>query len=191
MQPRSRRLPGSDGLSIHVLEWSDEGTPLVLVHGFGNEAHIWDDFAPVVAPHYRTVAVELRGHGDSDRPEAGYALADFAGDVLELLDALKVEAATIAGHSLGASIALRFALDHAERTRGIALLGCFAGYRHNPAVTELAAAVSQLTDPVDTAFIRDFQAATLARPLAPERFEQIGRLKMELEWLKKKVGPFA
>ena len=38
---------------------------LLLLHGFGNDAHIWDDFAPAVAPHYRTLALDHRGHGDS------------------------------------------------------------------------------------------------------------------------------
>jgi pimeloyl-ACP methyl ester carboxylesterase len=54
MQPRSRRVPGTDGVSLHLLEWSETGVPLLLLHGFGNEAHIWDDFAPAVAPYYRS-----------------------------------------------------------------------------------------------------------------------------------------
>ena len=64
MQPTSRFVPGADGNRIRVLEWSREGVPLLLLHGFGNEAHIWDDLAPAVAPYYRTIAVDHRGHGD-------------------------------------------------------------------------------------------------------------------------------
>lgn len=172
--PRPRRVRLASGVHLSCVEQGPPSdTALVLLHGLSDS---WRSFEPVLAllpPSLRVIAVTLRGHGASDRPEAGYALADFASDVLELLDALKVEAATLAGHSLGASIALRFAIDHPERALGIALLGCFARYRHNPAVIELASAVRLLTDPVDGAFIRDFQAATLARPLAPERFEQV------------------
>ena len=51
---------------LHVLEWSEENVPLLLLHGYGNEAHIWDDFAPAVTPFYRTLAIDQRGHGDSD-----------------------------------------------------------------------------------------------------------------------------
>ena len=50
MEPVSRRVPGANGLSLHVLEWSADGVPMVLLHGGGNEAHLWDDFAPCVAP---------------------------------------------------------------------------------------------------------------------------------------------
>jgi pimeloyl-ACP methyl ester carboxylesterase len=53
------------------------------------------------------------------------------------------------------------------------LLGAFAGYRHNPAVVELAAVVGQLEDPVDRAFIRDFQLATLERPIPDEQLARV------------------
>ena len=65
VQPRSLRVAGSDGLNLRLLEWSSEGVPMLLIHGFGNEAHIWDDFAPVVVSHYRVLALDLRGHGES------------------------------------------------------------------------------------------------------------------------------
>ena len=58
VQPTSLRLRGADGLAIHALEWSREGTPLVFLHGFSNEAHVWDDAAPAVAAYYRTLALE-------------------------------------------------------------------------------------------------------------------------------------
>ena len=92
MQPRARRIPTDNGVSIHVLEWSETGTPLVLVHGFGNEAHIWDDFAPLVAPHYRTVAVDLRGHGDSAHdPERRYDYDFHVADLEAVTAALGIE----------------------------------------------------------------------------------------------------
>ena len=65
MEPVSRYVKGADDLELHLLEWSTEGVPLLLLHGFGNEAHLWDDLAPLIAPHYRVIAVDLRGHGDS------------------------------------------------------------------------------------------------------------------------------
>jgi pimeloyl-ACP methyl ester carboxylesterase len=58
MTPRDLFVEGAHGNKIHLLEWSSEGVPLVLVHGFGNEAHIWDDFAPLVAAHYRVIAID-------------------------------------------------------------------------------------------------------------------------------------
>jgi non-heme chloroperoxidase len=150
-------------------------TALVLVHGLSDS---WLSFEPLMAllpESLRVVAVSLRGHGDSERPESGYRLPDLATDLRDLLDALEIESAVIAGHSLGASVAMRFGIDHPERALGLALLGAFAGYRQNPAVLGLQAVVEHLSDPVDQSFIRDFQRATLARPIAEETLEQVIR----------------
>jgi pimeloyl-ACP methyl ester carboxylesterase len=123
MQPRSRSLPGADGLPIHVLEWSDEGVPFVLLHGFGNEAHIYDDFAPQVAPYYRTVALDLRGHGDSGHdPERRYDYEHHVRDLECVTAALGVERFVLLGHSLGGRIATLFAGKHPGRMAGLVLV---------------------------------------------------------------------
>src|SRR5215510_12678777 len=123
MQPRSRRLPGGDGLDIHVLEWSEAGTPLVLVHGFGNEAHIWDDFAPVVAPHYRTIALDHRGHGESDwDPDGRYEVDALVDDVEAVTAALGIGRMVLVGHSLGGRVSTLFAGRHPERIAGLVIV---------------------------------------------------------------------
>ena len=110
MKPESRSIAGADGVEIHVLEWSREGVPLVLLHGFGNEAHIWDDFAPVVAPYYRTVALDHRGHGDSDwDAERRYEHEFMVRDVETVTEALGIDRLVVVGHSLGGRIATLFA----------------------------------------------------------------------------------
>lgn len=121
--PRSRRVRGADGLSLHLLEWSDDGVPFVLLHGFGNDAHVWDDFAPVVAPHYRTMAFDLRGHGDSDRdPELRYHHDAVADDLASALDALAIERLVLVGHSFGGRAAMRFAGRQPERLAGLVIV---------------------------------------------------------------------
>jgi len=155
-------------------------TALVLLHGLSDS---WLSFEPLMAllpGSVRVVAVSMRGHGDSDRPESGYRFPDFATDIRDLLDALDIESAVIAGHSLGASVAMRFGIDYPERALGLVLLGAFADYRHNPAVLELHAVVQQLSDPVDQSFIRDFQLATLTRPIPAEALEQVIRESRKL-----------
>jgi pimeloyl-ACP methyl ester carboxylesterase len=131
MQPRERRIVTEAGLGLHVLDWSDEGTPLVLVHGFGNEAHIWDDFAPVVAPHYRTVAVDLRGHGDSDHdPERRYDYDDHVADLEAVTAALGIERLVLVGHSFGGRTSMLFAAKHPERMAGLVIVDI--GPEHDP-----------------------------------------------------------
>ena len=131
MEPLSRRLRGADGLSLHVLAWSDAGTPLVLVHGFGNEAHIWDDFAPLVAPHYRTFAVDLRGHGDSDHdPERRYDYDHHVADLEAVTSALGIDRLVLVGHSFGGRTSILFAAKHPERMAGLVIVDI--GPEHDP-----------------------------------------------------------
>jgi pimeloyl-ACP methyl ester carboxylesterase len=123
MESTSKRLPGADGLSLHALEWSSSGVPLVLLHGFGNEAHFWDDLAPELAPYYRTLAVDLRGHGDSDRDVEGrYDHLSMAHDLESLTEALGFSRLVLIGHSLGGRVALRFAGRNPEKLAGLVLV---------------------------------------------------------------------
>lgn len=123
MQPLVRRVGATDGLSLNVLEWSREGVPLLLVHGFGNDAHIWDDLAPTLAPSYRTLAIDLRGHGDSDRdPERRYDYGSHVRDLEAVTAALGIERLVLIGHSLGGRIATLFAGAHPERMAGLVIV---------------------------------------------------------------------
>ena len=120
MQPTSRRIEVSDGLSLHALEWSTEGVPMILIHGFGNEAHIWDDFAPRVAEHYRVIAISLRGHGDSDwDPERRYDYTDHLADLEAITTQLGIERMVLVGHSLGGRVAMLYAGRHPEQLAGL------------------------------------------------------------------------
>ena len=123
MQPRSRRVPGAHDVDLHLLEWSGEGVALLLLHGFGNDAHIWDDFAPAVAPYYRTLALDHRGHGDSAwDPEGRYEHDDMVADVERATAALCVDRLVVVGQSLGGRIATLFAGRHPERMAGLVLV---------------------------------------------------------------------
>jgi len=123
MQPVSQRVPGADGLQLHMLEWSREGVPLLLVHGFGNDAHIWDDLAPLLAPHYRVLALDLRGHGDSAHdPALRYDYGDHVRDVEAVVSALGIARMVLIGHSLGGRSALLFAGAHAAQLAGLVVV---------------------------------------------------------------------
>jgi len=122
MEPTSHRIKGAHGLELHVLEWSTEGVPLVLLHGLGNEAHLWDDFVPAVAPHYRVIALDQRGHGDSDwDPEARYDAESMADDLEAVLDAFEIDRFVLLGFSMGGRVSMTFAGRHPERLAGLVI----------------------------------------------------------------------
>jgi pimeloyl-ACP methyl ester carboxylesterase len=123
MQPRSIRLPGTHGLDLHALEWSREGTLLLFLHGFSNDAHVWDWVAPVLAPHYRVVALDQRGHGESARdPEGRYDHETMARDANAALESLGAARAVLVGHSLGGRVAMRFAGLFPEKLAGLVVV---------------------------------------------------------------------
>jgi pimeloyl-ACP methyl ester carboxylesterase len=130
-EPASRRVPGADGLSLHLLEWSTEGVPLLFVHGFGNEAHIWDEFAADLAPYYAVRALDWRGHGDSDwHPEGAYDWDDHLRDLEAVVEHLGFERFVLCGHSLGGRVSMLYAGQHAEQLAGLVIVD--TGPEHDP-----------------------------------------------------------
>lgn len=146
---------------------------MLLLHGFGNEAHVWDDFAPLVAPHYRVLAMDHRGHGDSDRDAEGrYGYDSLVADVEAVIDQLGIERLVVVGHSMGGRTAIRFAARHAERMAGLVIVdaGPDLDWRGVLKIRDDAARA-----PDSFASVREFEAQ-LARalPMAPP--EVISRL---------------
>jgi epoxide hydrolase 4 len=122
----TRRVTVQSGLTLRVLEAGPaDGPPIVLVHGWAVTAYLWrHNILPLAAAGHRVVACDLPGHGLSDAPDApgSYTIERFA-VVLELLDALGIERATIAGQSMGGKIVTRLALNAPERVRALSLYG--------------------------------------------------------------------
>ena len=123
MEPTSHRIEGAHANQLHVLEWSHQGVPLVLLHGHGNDAHLWDDFVPCVAPHYRVLAVDQRGHGDSDwDPQGRYDSDSMADDLEKVLAAFGIDRFVLIGFSMGGRASMVFAGRHPERLAGLVLV---------------------------------------------------------------------
>jgi pimeloyl-ACP methyl ester carboxylesterase len=142
-----------------LLSYGDQGTragPVVVL--LPGPTDSWRCYGPVLADvpsSIRAIAVSQRGHGDSDKPQTGYRVQDFAGDVAGLLDVLGVERAVITGHSGAALMARRFALDHPDRVSGVVLEGAPTTLRGDPGLEGFVASlVADLTDPVDPDFVR-------------------------------------
>ena len=123
MEPTSRRIAGAHGIDLHMLEWSREGVPVVLLHGFSNECRIWGDLGPLLAPYYHVVGLDQRGHGDSSwDPEAQYDVDDMTDDLECVLEALEFERLVLVGHSMGGRVSTNFGGRHPERLAGLVLV---------------------------------------------------------------------
>jgi 3-oxoadipate enol-lactonase len=98
------------------------GTPMVLLHGYPLDHHLWDDLVPLLEDSFDLVLPDLRGFGGSSTVDSFYAMEDIAADITALLDHLKIEKAAIVGHSMGGYVALAFARLYPERVRGLGLV---------------------------------------------------------------------
>lgn len=95
------------------------GLPVVLVHGVGMNQQVWAPQIATLAAAHEVVTYDLLGHGGSALPPSEARLSHYTAQLLRLLDHLDVPAATVMGHSMGALVALDFALQHADRCRAV------------------------------------------------------------------------
>ena len=170
--PQYRPFVTPPGLHIDV---EGEGPTVLLMHGFGGSARNFGPQARALRERYRVVRFDARGHGRSGAPDdpREYDPAAFVADVGRVLDIAGAPTAVVGGLSMGAGIALRFALAHPERVRGL-VLAAFPGGRGGPGFAgiaeELAAAIER--DGLDAAGVAhvwgptsrlDARAAALVR----------------------------
>jgi len=123
--PPSRRLElsGSTGLPLCVWESGTGPDSIVLLHGLGDHARIWDPILPALPAHARVFAVDLRGHGDSAwSPDSDYARARFEADLREVMQQIGGERRVLIGHSLGGSLAIEYAAKQPSGITGLVAL---------------------------------------------------------------------
>jgi pimeloyl-ACP methyl ester carboxylesterase len=120
-------LPG-DEIRLRGTRWYGDGVPIVLLHGLGSQRHFWDLVVAQLAGR-AVVAIDQRGHGDSEQTDAGYDTDTIVRDVVTALDALGWRDVVVVGHSWGAGTALALAAEHPGRVRAVvAIDGGFARF---------------------------------------------------------------
>jgi pimeloyl-ACP methyl ester carboxylesterase len=149
---KSMALP--NGETLAYIDMGDRSGPaVVLIHGYTDNARDWVPMLPYLSKRYRLILVDIRGHGQSSKPECCYTRLDFAYDIKLLLDALDVRKADIVGHSLGSIIAQTFAEYWPERTAHVVLIASTGGSPPDrpkkPPQFDFAAEIRKLKDPID------------------------------------------
>jgi pimeloyl-ACP methyl ester carboxylesterase len=129
------------------------GRPVLLVHGYTDNARDWVPLIPDLPASWRLIVVDIRGHGSSSKPECCYSRHDFAYDLKLLLDALHIEQVDFVGHSLGSIIGQTFAENWPERTRRLVLLSSTGGPRPGAkkatAGMDFASEIRKLHEPIE------------------------------------------
>src|SRR5688572_31568261 len=101
------------------MAYAEEGSgpPVVLLHGFPTSAHLWSDLVPLLAPRFRTIAPDLIGYGDSEKPSTERLdVRAQAGYVRELLEHLDISEFAAVGHDVGGGVAQLLAFEGSVRS---------------------------------------------------------------------------
>jgi non-heme chloroperoxidase len=160
-------LPGGVRLQYRR-QGPQRGPAMILLHGYSDSSLSFTRIMPLLPLEWRVIALDLRGHGDSDKPAQGYRMPDMADDVLHLMDALDIRSAVVVGHSMGSFVAQALVERAPQRVSNLVLVGSAATPVNNT-LTGLRPVVDALTDPIDATFAREFQYSTIALPV-PEPF---------------------
>jgi non-heme chloroperoxidase len=182
MDSRAKNVQVRSDLTLDFVEQGNpDGVPLLLLHGLGDS---WRSYEPVLEHLPRSVrafAISQRGHGDSSRPEDGYAFRHFVTDIDLFLDALEIESAVLAGHSSHGVVIEKFALEYASRALGLVLIGTPVTLSSNERARDLyESTISKLSDSLDPDFVRRFAGDTLAQPVSPSFLEIITEEAMKV-----------
>jgi pimeloyl-ACP methyl ester carboxylesterase len=138
-------------LALHVVQWGEQGSPIVCVHGLTANAFFFQSLVDKLSPSHHIIAYDLRGRGDSDKPRSGYSVPIHAADLHALLEVLHVEQPILIGHSLGALIALYYAAHYPTPLRKLVLIDAGAPLPWSTPEEQpawLSAAVNRLGTPV-------------------------------------------
>ena len=106
---------------LEVLDWGGAGRPIILLAGYLT-AHVYDDLAPKLSSSARVYGITRRGLGASSKPDSGYAAADSASDVIQVLDALKITRPVLVGHSFGGQDLSYIGASYPQRVAGLVYL---------------------------------------------------------------------
>jgi pimeloyl-ACP methyl ester carboxylesterase len=163
------------GMSLSYASVGESSGPAVLL--LPGPTDSWRSYQPVldrVPASLHVIAVSQRGHGDSDKPAAGYRVEDFAEDVPLVLDGLDVERAVLVGHSGSCLVARRAALDHPERVAGLVLEASPTSLRADPGLASfVTSVVADLEDPIDAEFARAVVADTSSDELPAALMDEL------------------
>src|SRR4030095_905954 len=171
----------SNGIKLEYVEQGDpSGLPVIFLHGISDSWRSFELNLPLLPHSIHAFAISQRGHGNSDKTQLGYRPKDFADDIAAFMDKMNLKKAIIVGHSMGSTNARQFVLSYPKRTMGLVIIGSFASYNNNAAVTEFEGVLTSMQDPIDVNFIHEFQKSTIYRPIPNAYYETVVKESQKL-----------
>jgi esterase len=111
-----------NGVKLHYFDWGNSSAPpMILLHGFCSYARYWDFFARNMSLEYHVLALDMRGHGDSDHASS-YSLEDVVTDLAEFVAVLKLKDMTLVGLSMGGLISILYAAEHGDKVARLVIV---------------------------------------------------------------------
>ena len=111
----------NDDCQLHYEDYG-HGAPVLLVHGLGSSTRDWEYQVPELARHYRVIALDVRGHGRSDKPRERYSIQGFAEDVAALIEHLQLAQVHLVGISMGGMIGFQLGVDRPELLKSLCIV---------------------------------------------------------------------
>jgi esterase len=128
LHPKAISLPDDHqvivgAMRFHYLDWGGSGPPILFLHGGGLNAHTWDCVAVMLREGYRCIALDQRGHGDSEwSPVLDYRFTAHVGDIEGFIEATRLERPILVGQSMGGLNSLAYATRHSDRMRAMVIV---------------------------------------------------------------------
>jgi pimeloyl-ACP methyl ester carboxylesterase len=138
----------ANGVRLHYLDWGGSGPALILIHGYGDNPHAFDDLAPAFADRFRVVAYARRGHGRSES-KPPFDTATLTEDLRQLMDSLGITRAHLAGWSMGGNEVTAMAGTHPDRVDRIVYLDAGFDWADPASVAAFDSLPANLTPPAE------------------------------------------
>lgn len=159
-----------------------QGEALLFIHGLGSSIRDWQQQIRHFSGHYRVIALDLRGHGRSDRPSGPYSSALFATDVAGLLRSLDVGPAHVVGLSLGGFVACQLAVDHADLVRSLVVVNSVPSLPRDTSRDRFRIATALL---LRRLIVRFFGMRMLGRFLATKLFPRVDQTELRQTFIER------
>lgn len=163
----SSRISLGDGVSLNCLEGAGDEPTTMFLHGYIDSSRSFEALIENWPGRTRTLRPDFRGHGDS-APATSYAIADFAGDIIELVQRVVSAPVNVVGHSMGSIVAQRVAARRPDLVRKLVLIGAGPTAYGHPGLNELRQEIASFDGSVPRSFVEAFQRSTVYAPVTED-----------------------